>query len=207
MNLSDIKNRVKRQFGDESSAQITDADIIRWANDAMIDIALKNNCLETKATANLVASQQEYDLPADILRLQSVRYNGNRLKVMSMQELDELVGDSSTGAGDPVAYTLYANKIMLYPTPDSSVADGLSIYYNKTPTQLANDADIPELPTGYHPRIVEFCLTMAYELDEDWQAAGNKAAQFVDGLNNLRADDTQYDETAYPTITVLVDDL
>lgn len=207
MNLADIKYRVKRQFGDESSAQVTDADIVRWANDAMIDIAIKNNCLETRATSDIVAGQKEYDVPTGILRLQSVRYKGVRLKNMSMQELDEIVGDSSTTTGVPTVFSVYADQLILFPTPDTSETGALVVYYNRVPTALAVDADTPELPVAYHSRIVEFCLQNAYEMDEDWQAAGNKAAQFVDGLNTLRADDTQYDETAYPTITVLADDL
>lgn len=55
MLVSEIATRVKRQFGDEAGAQIEDADILRWVNDAMIDIARTNNLLQISATTATTA--------------------------------------------------------------------------------------------------------------------------------------------------------
>src|SRR5215212_5975441 len=73
MNVSDIKTRIKRTFGDESGVQVTDEDIVRWINDAQRAIVTQNeSLLEVTALASLVAGTQEYTLPADILILKAI---------------------------------------------------------------------------------------------------------------------------------------
>jgi hypothetical protein len=50
MLVSEIATRVRRQFGDDVGILITDADIIRWVNDAQREIAVKANLLQVRAT-------------------------------------------------------------------------------------------------------------------------------------------------------------
>ena len=45
LNIQDVANRVKRTFGDESGVQVTDDDIIRWVNDAQLEISRQNEDL------------------------------------------------------------------------------------------------------------------------------------------------------------------
>lgn len=211
MNVSDIKARIKRVFGDESAVQLTDDDIVRWINDAQKEIAQQNDeVLETIATTASVSNQAEYTLPPDILRLRSVRYGNLKLKGLSLQEADQQITNyenpASYRTGTPEVFWIYANRITLYPTPNTSDPSNLKFYYTRIPAEVAVDADIPELHTKYHLRIVEYVLQQAYEMDEDWAASGNKSAQFVQGLNSLKDSDWQ-DRTSYPTITISPGDM
>lgn len=209
MNLGEIKTRVKRQFGDESSVQVTDDDIVRWVNDAQREIAQQNDLLETVSTTTITTSQSEYTLPSDILTLRALRYNNLKLDALTQEEADTKIVNYENPAGyvtgTPVHFWIYANRVTLYPTPDAS-GTLLKIYYTRIPIAVAVDADIPELHVKYHGRIVDYVLQQAYEMDENWEASGNKSAQLVAGLNSLKEADSWTERSTYPVITVLAED-
>lgn len=216
MNVGDVKTRVKRQFGDESGVQITDGDILRWINDAQRDIVNQNEgILEAIGTANLVADQMEYSLPADMLVLRSLSVKGatdlsyTSIKGMSLQEFDQYVdGWDGTfyGNGLPAAYSIFANTVKLYPRPRDSVTSGLKIYYQRFPVDRVLDADIIDLPLTYHNAVVSYCLGQAYELDEDWDSSGNKFQQMTADVTGAKDREKLTHMDYYPKITVLPED-
>ena len=198
MLVSEIATRVKRQFGDEAGIQVTDADIIRWVNDAQREIASNNDLLQTVATTAVVSGQREYTLPPDILLLRSVHHKGRKLRPLSSREAEEYL---STGIanGEPTHFWSWATKISLYPQPTEADADDLQIFYTRQPAVVAAVGDTPEVPMEYHSRIVEYCLAQAYELDENWAAASQKSQQFSSGVANLKGREEVND--FYPHIT------
>ena len=210
MNVAEIKTRVKRQFGDESAVQLTDADIVRWINDAQREIARTNDeVLETIATAGVTAGTLDYALPSDLLRLRSVRFGNRKIEGLSLQEAnDKIVNVENPTAyqqGVPQYFWVYAGRINLYPVPSATDIDDLKLYYTRLPADVAVDADVPELHLKYHLAIVQYVLQQAYEMDEDWAASGNKSSQFVDNLNSLKESDWQ-DRTTYPVIMIRPED-
>lgn len=202
MNVGEIALRVKRQFGDEAGAQITDADIIRWANDAQREVAFSNNLLQTTATTAVVSGQDQYTLPPDMLTLRSVRYRGRQLTFMAQPEAAKLVGSDSVTTGEPTHYSVFANKIDLYPTPTTADADDLQLYYTRQPAILTTTTDTPELPLQYHNRIVEYCIAQAYELDDNPESYQQKMRQFQEGVDRLKVNADWQEQAVYPSISV-----
>jgi hypothetical protein len=216
MNLGELKTRVKRQFGDESGVQITDADIIRWANDAQREIIMQNETvLQSTQLDDLVANQDNYPLPADLMVLRSVRIRTSSsepfesIKSLSLNQFDETIQtwDSNPSTGLSCVYTTYDGQIFLFPKPSTSFTDGLKILYSQNPTDLVNDSDPIALPLIYHNAVVKYCLVQAYELDEDWEGSANKLAQFVNDLNVTAERENAGAIETYPTITVREEDL
>lgn len=217
MNVSDIQTRVKRAFGDESGVQVTDTDIVRWINDGQRHIVLHNeSLLEKSGFTDVVAGQQEYDLPVDLLVLRSVSIKAVgytsyvRLKGFRLTEFNEYIDgwDGNVHSqGVPSAYCLHAGKLELFPIPDSSVTNGLKIYYNRKPTEVVTSADTPDLPELYHKALVKYCMQEAYEMDEDWEAASAKNQDMTSDINLLRGREDWKQQDAYPTITVLAEDI
>lgn len=215
MNVLQIQEYIKRQFGDESGVQVTDADIIRWINSAQKQIVLQNeSLLEVISTTDTVVDQQAYDLPVDLLKLRGIQYRSAtdqayyRLKGYSLAEFNDRVDgwDDTSEKSDPICYTVYANEIQLFPIPNTAITAALKVYYNRTPVDVADTSDTPELPILYHDTIIKFCLQQAYEMDEDWDAVGNKAQEFDREVNFLRGKDEWRVQEFYPTITVLNED-
>lgn len=212
MNVQDVVTRVKRTFGDEAGVQITDADLIRWINDAQEEIVLTNaGLMETTGTANVVQNQAEYDVPIDFSVLRSLKFKGVRLKAMAFAEFNEyLDGYSATsnpyGTGTPEVFMVWNNKITLFPTPNETLASGLSVFYMKHPAAVTNLADALSLPLNYHNSIVNYCLQQAYELDEDYTKSQLKKSQFDETMMKLNDRNKWTGQEYYPRITVLPED-
>ncbi len=213
MNLGDVKVRVKRQFGDESAVQVTDDDIVRWANDAQRFACLDNdNLLEKISATDLVAGQQDYDQPVDLQNLKSIHIKNDpgELSYIHMQGFDLQKFDAQIdgwdgsfyGPGMTFIYTVFADKVKVFPTPDTSVVAGLKFYYNRKPVNLVSDIDVIDLPEMYHSSVVDFCLQQAYEMDENLEASVNKQAQVSSQLRVAKGYSAWNNKEFYPEITV-----
>lgn len=207
LTVGEIFTRVQRQFGDDTSAQLTIDDVVRWINDAMRDIAINNDLLQVRGTQNSVANQKNYTLPTDIMKLQSVKYAGISLRASTLQELDSLMGtDDQTIAqgyavGTPQTYWLYANELNLYPAPATSLAGGISIYYTRQPTDVAASTDVPGIPQEYHNSLVEYCMAKAFELDANHFVASMKQQRFDQSVAALKQNVDWNSQQYYPFIT------
>lgn len=208
MNVQDVVTRVKRIFGDEAGVQVTDEDIIRWINDAQEQIAVDNEGLvETKAVTDVIKGTAEYDLPADLSVLRSLKFKARRVNYMSFAEFTEyLDGHSEESSGTPEAFMVWNNKITLYPVPSEDATGALVIYYVKHPPPVANLADPLFVPVQYHNAVVKFCLKEAYELDEDFQKSQTKKNEFDHEVMKLNDRNKWGSQEYYPRITVLPED-
>lgn len=214
MNVQEVATRVKRTFGDEAGVQITDDDILRWINDAQEEIVVSNEGLmETTSLADVTQDVAEYDSPADLSVLRSLKYKGYRLKVMSLAEFNEYIdgydaapGVSPYGSGIPEIFTVWEGKITLFPKPNETLTGALKLYYIKHPIPVATLADSLSVPLQYHTAIVNYCLQQAYELDEDPQKAATKEAQFDKRMMQLNDRNKWTGQEYYPRITTLPED-
>jgi hypothetical protein len=216
MDVQEILDSVKRSFGDESGVQVTDTDIIRWINQGMRMFVMQNeNLLVTEGFANAVANQQTYGLPADLLVLRGLRYRENggtqyfKLQGYDLAKFNEQIDgwDGSTeGPGVPLLYTVIGSNFSVWPLPTEASASGFKITYHRTPVEVATTVDEPELPILYHELLINYCLQQAYELDEDWEAAGNKVSQVDRDANLLRGREDWKIQETYPVINVLYED-
>lgn len=208
MIVQDVVTRVQRQFGDEASVQVTADDVIRWINDAQKEIAVQNDLMQATATLPTIVGTNEYNFPTDMLGLNKLFYNNSRIKYLSRQEYDEYVNPSDpneVSSGDPSIYTRWGSKFHVYPNPGT--VGTFKLLYTQRPPEVVAVGDSLSLSLEYHPRIVEFCLRQAYEMDEDWDAAAAKATQFDSGLSILKENEYSKDKEHYPTITILAEDM
>lgn len=208
----DVITAVKRQFGDESSVQISDSDIIRWVNDAQTEIAIKNPEVNAgMVQINVVADQTVYPLLTeipDILVVHSIHFDGQYLENMPFTEAQQRIirsGDTRTDAVPSFWYE-YAGTMNLWPKPSVSKALGLTVFYSKQPTLITTDSAPLTVADSYFKSVCDFCLTQAHELDENFTAANVKAQQFETSLQ-VQANRTHAQDMYYPTIIDIEDDL
>lgn len=213
MIVSDIITRVRRTFGDEAAVQVQDADIIRWINDAQVEIVKRNeSALQETTTQDLVANQSTYTMPADLLLLRTLRYkytgmlSFSRIKYANMQQFDEIIDGwdgTAFGTGAPIYYTMDKGSVILFPTPDQSATGGLKVLYNKKPTDVVTTGDSLSLPLIYHNVVVSYCMWQASLLDEDHDPAIMYQSTFMDDVRQLQNRENKEDVNTYPVITVL----
>ena len=209
--VSDVAVFIKRAFGDESAVQVTDDDIYRWINAAQQEILTKNKILKAVATTDLIAGTSEYLFPAqNIQEVQAINVKGRKIDYYSFQEAEDYIINADpdkTASGTPTSWYEWGGTFYLYPIPDTTVVNGIKIYYVNSPTIVAIQADLLSVPDIYFNRIIEYCLSQAYEMDEDTQNSQYKLGQFNSGLDIMSNAATSVHASYYPRITVLEDDL
>lgn len=192
--LDDIFTSVKRQFGDESGVQITDDDITRWANQACMEINSKNKVLR-KETYIALSNKSRVDSPDDSLIVLMVRYketssddHGPILKNVPVQDI-YYISNPNSRKGTPTVWAIEGNSIVVDATPDS-IYSGLNVHYIPEPERMISKISTIPLPDRYYDRIIEFVLSKAYELDEDWQAQQVQKSSFESSLMMLNHAET-----------------
>lgn len=206
---TDLITYVKRQFGDESGVQVTDADIIRWINAGQDEIFRRNKPIKAVSTADFTSGVSEYTFPSNVLFVQSLRVDGRPIPVRSFEEAEEyaLVNDpKGVSTGDPEFWYEFGGTFNFYPKPDKTIAGGITIYYIKAPTPVVNATDILSIPDTYYNRLIEFVMSQIYELDENLEASQLKTSQFMSGIMEQANEDGTVDDV-YPRITVLIEDM
>lgn len=204
---ADVINDVQRAFGDESGFQITTSDIIRWINNAQLEIAMRNpEILPAVAVANSTQGQTDYPLLANVpnvMTLQSVHYRSRPVKNLPFQEAELYLmkGDNvQNPTGQPIFWYERAGIVTFYPgTPDTGTGY-VKFFYQKKPDTITGASQTLGLPDLYYNAIVDFCLEQAYLLDENAQlasVAGTKFDQAVMRLQNRTNAQSDY----YPFIT------
>lgn len=211
MNVQDVVTRVRRTFGDDAAVQLTNEDIIRWINDGQIEVVKHNDgALQKTGTLNLVAGQAQYDLPADLLILRSLRYkfddmlSYSYLKYKNMQEFDSAI-DGWDGthytSGTPSFFTMYEGKIILFPVPERSSTAGIKVLYNQEPASVTSLSDELALPLIYHNTLTKYCMWQASLLDEDHEPALMYRSDFAEDMSRLASRETTDPVEFYQSIT------
>ena len=211
LNVQDVVTRVKRTFGDDAGVQISDDDVIRWINDAQIQVSLDNEgLLETTVATDSISGQSQYSVPENMSVLRSLSYKNYRLKGMYFAEFNEYLDgfqDPGTyGSGVPEVFMVWENMITLFPTPKEGVMNALKIFYVKQPDPVSSLADNLGLPLQYHMAVVDYCLQQAYELDEDLEKSAYKKGQFDETVRKLNDRNKWTNQEYYPRITTLPED-
>lgn len=204
MLVSDIISRVRNIAGDTNVLQFTDASIIQWINDGMRQCAIDNGLLQKRGTQNTVVDQTDYNLPADILRLHSVKYDGNKLPIRTLEEYDKVGPFDPTSNGTPVGCYVWAAKLTLFPKPDAIKV--LIIDYIYTPAEVTVAGDTPGIPASYHSRLVDYCLAQVAQQDDDLNRYQLKMQEFSTGVSALK-DLPEYEDDLYSSISVSVRDM
>lgn len=199
LRLSDVIAEVKTQFGDTSGTELTDDMIARWVNQAQIEIISQSPFNKATATQNSVAGTQTFTLPADVMQVESIQYDGVILRNMSFEDANNRFRGAQLGTGTPNTWFVWGNSVYLYPVPDA--VKSLTIFYVKAPSTVSSPNDFLSCPDRYFNAIVEFCMSRAFAMDEDWTAQQVKSAAFD---KNVR-DNMNTDSVAAGTFFVIGD--
>lgn len=218
LTVSDIFTRVQRLFGDESAVQVTEADVIRWINDAQREVAMQHESMLIKEdTLSSVAGTNEYALPSDLFTLNHVSYKDGDtagsfypLRWLPLAALNEYAGGwdgTDYTSGYPQVYTKDENgKIILFPTPDKTATNNIKLIYSRYPVDLTSSSDAIDLPHYYHSYVEHFCMMKAYEMDEDWEAADKKAQLLQSTIDFNNSRESWFGRENYPSVTPILED-
>lgn len=198
MKAAEVITRVRGSVGDTNALQFTDTQLLDWINEGVRECATLNSLLQKTATQSSVVDTASYDLPPDILKLHSVKYDGVKLDVLTLQQFDDRVSDPSTTSGTPIMSYVWAGKVVFFPTP--AAVGTISIDYIYSPVNIEDvNTELP-LPISYHQRIVDYVLAQIAQQDDNSNLYQLKMQEFETGVRNLK--DDQFNVDLYPGITV-----
>lgn len=161
--------------------------------------------MEASHSFNTIASTSEYTLDdaaggvgkTDIRRFLLITYRDERrtLDPRDIGWFERTYPDPADHSGPPIDYTVWANKLVLGPTPDDVYT--LNYRYYKTFTSLTDGQSPPWVATANSDEFDHVWLAGAWavglQLNDDARAQG-KWAEFFQSLSNLTGDDALMDE-------------
>lgn len=137
------------------------------------------------AVGDLVASQQEYIFPSDILKIKRIEisYDGTTWKEANPMDINERSGASdATSVNNDFStsqpfYDLMDGSVFLFPIPTAAVTGGIKIWYEKLVTQLSADTDEPVILRPFHKGL-------CYGASKDYFEKYSEQQGFTIKLNN-----------------------
>lgn len=203
----DVYERVRSLFGDTSGAQITDQMVLRWINDGQQEIVNNNPILKKTKYTDIVAGQSEYTFPTDAVQyIEAVYVDGRPVQAMTPQGFREFIlADDPTKSANgkyPDVWYERAGTLTFYPAPDTSFTNGLKLEYVEQPTKkvLISTSEILSVPDRYLNELVNYVMTQALELDENYTGAELKRSQFREGLDRQSLRENIVQIASYPQV-------
>lgn len=143
-----------------------DTDLLRMLNDyyrrqCTTLVALEEDKFGVKSTTttDLVANQESYQLPTDLMRIKRVEitYDGTnwyKVRIQDSGEVQDFALDPTHIANEytqnqPYA-DLFGEYLSLRPVPPNSQTNGLKLWYIQLPGLLSNSSSAVLTPTEYH---------------------------------------------------------
>jgi len=173
--MTNILAHVQQEFNDTSGTIITSSNIVTLLNACQQEIAQRGYWIKS-ANTNIVASQYEYALTTlftDLLKVLGVWYYDSddslykeAVPCSTYDTYAYLREGGTSSSARPYRYYIQYKTLMLWPTPDSAVTNGLKVRYQYMPTAFTDLTAAPTTPQS-HDRIYEaFVLMRKYAQDK-----------------------------------------
>lgn len=172
MDLVTLRGRVYSELSEEQNRYFKDEDIDYWLNVGQREMANQVKHLKDTASTTTNSDKQEYPLPDDYLDHYKVMYGDTRLN-----EIPDNVEST-----EEYGYYLWSENINLNFFPDGSE---LTIYYYRTPQEMQNDVDKPEVSIEYQDGLIQFALMKAKQKDEKYNQAQIHQQNYRQTLNKM----------------------
>jgi hypothetical protein len=160
------------QFGFNDSPQLNRPRVEGWVNEAQLQIARQVNAPEFQELENIVmvTGVYEYELPENFLRMQDVFYPEleTRLKPVDVQKFN--MNNPKVVQGNPEIYTLWKNKLQIFPAPKQASNEELVLHYIMEPPYLKEE-EIPLLHPNYWHLLTDYAVCRGFLSEDDYEAA------------------------------------
>lgn len=154
MTPSEIEEASRRMLNAVGSSFWSSSEIIsNYLYMAALEMAQETFCIQNRYSTPSVASQQEYAVPNRMLAVKRVTYDSEKLKPISLQQLDSIdLNTNTTVTGTPQYYYHYDDAFGLYPAPQEDAKNIVVFSFDEpsVPTSIST----LEIPTRFHGFLV-----------------------------------------------------
>lgn len=158
LTVAQLRDRVRGDIGARSNNFVTDADIDAWAQEMsdMISTETKWYRLANQSFP-VTALQAEYDLPADLLALEAVRFDEKTIWPISIENLPRQSRLWQQQSGTPYLYYFRGStSIGLYPKPSATSATACKIDYAANAPLPSLSSDKYNIPLGSDTLLIAY---------------------------------------------------
>jgi len=192
--FGDLRTQVSRELDIEDEEFIQPQELIEYFNSAIrmveseiVKMGLRDKYLIVEDYINVVAGQQDYDLPADIVdtKIRKLVYRDNN----TIYTLKPLKGEDSFEAEEIMNlytsseyyyYMIYKvgsdYKLRLVPKASKSVTNGIRIIYFKDLNRYTDDLDECDVPEICYEYILSYVRYRCYAKETHVNTEGEKGA-------------------------------
>jgi hypothetical protein len=151
---------------------------LRDGYDRVINLERRWPFFETSSTFSTVATQRDYPVSAigsgnfrEVTSLVDTSISGNRLKLIGMEDAENVWVGSLDVPGRPLFFTFWGGNIQLYPKPDTVYPISVRGYRKATYDWVSNGTLEVDCDERLHIALAYYALSKAYERQEDPEMA------------------------------------
>lgn len=209
VSVLDILNRARLQLMDDTGVRWTDAELVRYVNDAQREIVLYKPDAVTRNENLELAVGTKQALPAASIRLLSVVRNvtptsKRSVRPVSRETLDRFKPDwHGETAVQEVQHSIFdeMDQENFYVYPPNDGTGTVEILYTKHPDTITEDDNL-EVADAYANVVLDYVLYRSFAKDGDLPASANRSAghyqAFMSSLTGKQQVDTGVSPRALP---------
>lgn len=165
MTPQDINQAVRERYNAVGDTFFNDNLVYDAIYQAQMIMAQECFVIENIYSTTSVAGTRNYAFPTSTMTIRRVEYDGEKVIPAS---IDKDPKTSTTEvSGDPRLYAIWNNEIVFFPTP-SATGDTILIYTYNEPQQVTSNS-VLDVPSRYHPDMIDFVLSIFYAKDGNLQ--------------------------------------
>jgi len=195
---STIITNARAYLNEESTADTlfwSDAELLVWLNDGLVDLVTRSRCLEATEEVTLVSGTLEYSLSNAYIGITGAIYSdGSAYKALRMGDIRE-AGHAESDSGPEFWYE-WNGKVGIYPIATSTTAgDTVAFYLIERPTAITAATAVPT-PAYYDHILTMYIVAQAYMKDTKVDMAASWIGEYYKAIDRFRADYTHHTKTA-----------
>jgi hypothetical protein len=203
LTLSEAQSIVSNALDDPNNDYVTLAQLTNWINEGCLDIARRSQTLQQMATIPVIALQNIYTMPTNLLSVHRMEYIPSGqiypnqqiypLVYRAINDMDQVWGvNQGSQSTYPQFFTPWSNPpnltVQLFPVPAQSGT--LNVWYYRTATPVINGGDLLDVVEGFQGLVCMFAEYMAKRkaADPTWKDAKEiYEADFQELINRTRS--------------------
>jgi hypothetical protein len=178
MNLGEMVDQAFVHIQDSARSYIREDSVIGWLNEAMFDLDARYRVTVKQATGTF--TDNTITLPTGVLDIDFLRVGSQSVDTDFLTDTDFNLLAYGTSQPTISVARRYGTTVEVYPTPD--VGTAWTLRYLGEPTALADNADVPALPTVLHRKMVLFAASEALFQEGNYELGGMKRSDYESDL-------------------------
>lgn len=167
----------------EDSVIFGRSNVIRAINDGLARIVRKMDRNQTDATTSVPAGTRRVSIPDSVSQLGRALVDAVFIDGTEISSVANAYNDGETGT--PESYFIDGDKIVLVPTPDTTVV--MTVRYRQEHEPLSDDDDTTTLPDAAVTAAIFYACYVMKLKDEEFASADRFKAEFEDTMKDVLA--------------------